>query len=101
MARGETDYATNAALRLRNQQGRILVDFSRRLRQQGSKIVIKHKCAGIGGITDAPGAFVAGAQVTSRIIFWQGLSGPFLHLPQPGTFGAVGRNQHPFTRERI
>ena len=69
------------------------------VRQQSRKIVIEREDAGVSGIALPVGAQVAGAQVALRIKLRCTQDGRKPALPGPAS--ALGRDQHPLTRQRI
>jgi hypothetical protein len=65
--------------------------------QQCREIIPEHIGVGVGRINLAADTLITGAEGAGRIVLRTILS-DLLNLTEPGTLGAVGRNEKPFPR---
>lgn len=101
MPRAETDHAANTGFRLCPKKRAACHRLMWTFRQKRREIIVKDKCLLVVGIHFAAGAFIAGAKIARRVVTGTLLPRRFLHLTLPRTFRAMGRYEHPLTRQRI
>jgi hypothetical protein len=97
----EADDAADAGLAFGDEKAVAVETVWRSVGLEGGEIVIENEGGSVVRIVNAAGAGIAGAEIAGWVVFRLRRSGDGLDLSEPGTGGAMGRNEHPFAGERV
>jgi hypothetical protein len=71
------------------------------VREECGEVVVEGEDTGVGGVVDAAGAGVGGAEIAGGVVGEAGSADGLGGFALPGTLGALRRDENPLAEQRI